>query len=251
MANVGKNIRILRMQKQMTQDELAEKLFVSRQTISNYETGRSQPDIDTLLRISEALGTEAQAILYGTPDTLEQLNAKKRTITASFTVAALAIVYHLLTQLRKIYLPRFLMAGLGYSLALLLRPMLFLLAGWTVMQLASVLTKAHPLQSRWGKWVFRAVLAVVIIYCILVLPLCGRGLWSDWEVWQLYWSGEEFSYSRSFSIAPWWDAAVQWIVRHINGLSVLFPIAGVLLWLTRRTPSSSEPEKSETLTDTI
>ncbi|MGI6001911.1 MAG: helix-turn-helix transcriptional regulator [Candidatus Merdisoma sp.] len=41
MANVGKNIRRLRNEKRMTQDELAEKLFVSRQTISNYETGVS------------------------------------------------------------------------------------------------------------------------------------------------------------------------------------------------------------------
>ncbi len=41
MANVGKNIRRLRNEKRMTQDELAEKLFVSRQTISNYETGGS------------------------------------------------------------------------------------------------------------------------------------------------------------------------------------------------------------------
>lgn len=41
MANVGKNIRRLRTQKHMTQDELAEKLFVSRQTVSNYETGDS------------------------------------------------------------------------------------------------------------------------------------------------------------------------------------------------------------------
>ena len=41
MANVGKNIRRLRNEKRMTHDELAEKLFVSRQTISNYETGVS------------------------------------------------------------------------------------------------------------------------------------------------------------------------------------------------------------------
>ena len=53
MANVGKNIRRLRNEKRMTQDELAEKLFVSRQTISNYETGKSNPNIDMLLKIAE------------------------------------------------------------------------------------------------------------------------------------------------------------------------------------------------------
>lgn len=232
MADVGKHIRLLRTQRNMTQDELAEKLFVSRQTVSNYETGRSQPDIDTLLRIAEALEVEAQAILYGTADTEAQLSAKKRAIAASFATAGLAIVYHLLTQLRKVYIRRFLLAGLGYSLALLLRPALFLLAGWTVMQLAGVLTKARPLQGRWAKWVFRGVLAVIILYCILVLPVCGATLWSDLEVLQLYLSGGEFEYHRAFSVTPWWDAIVLWITRHIKGLSGLFPVAGVVLWLT-------------------
>lgn len=41
MTNIGKNIRILRTEKKMTQDELAEKLFVSHQTVSNYERGGS------------------------------------------------------------------------------------------------------------------------------------------------------------------------------------------------------------------
>ena len=149
-------------------------------------------------------------------------------------------------------MPRFLLGGLGYSLMLLLRPALFLLAGWTVMQLASVLTKARPLQGRRVKWVFRGVLAVVIIYCILVLPLCGAMLWSDLEVLRLHLSGEEFSYSRSFSIAPWWDAAVMWIVRHIKGLSVLFPLAGVALWLTGgRKAAPAEKPTEEPSADTI
>lgn len=41
MANIGKNIRNMRNKNRMTQNELGEKLFVSRQTVSNYETGVS------------------------------------------------------------------------------------------------------------------------------------------------------------------------------------------------------------------
>ena len=47
MRDIGKNIRDLRTRKDMTQDELAEKLFVTRQTVSNYETGKSRPDVDS------------------------------------------------------------------------------------------------------------------------------------------------------------------------------------------------------------
>ena len=45
MRDIGKNIRQLRTAKNMTQDELAEKLFVTRQTVSNYEPGKSRPDV--------------------------------------------------------------------------------------------------------------------------------------------------------------------------------------------------------------
>lgn len=41
MAKIGRNIKEQRMKKGLSQEELAEKLYVTRQTISNYETGVS------------------------------------------------------------------------------------------------------------------------------------------------------------------------------------------------------------------
>lgn len=41
MAKIGRNIREQRMKKGLSQEELAERLYVTRQTISNYETGDS------------------------------------------------------------------------------------------------------------------------------------------------------------------------------------------------------------------
>ncbi len=42
MRDIGKNIRDLRCMRGMTQEQLAEKLFVTRQAVSSYETGVSQ-----------------------------------------------------------------------------------------------------------------------------------------------------------------------------------------------------------------
>lgn len=67
MASVGKHIRRLRTTKGLTQEQLAEKLFVTRQTVSAWETGKAQPDLETLERIAEALGTEVTEVIYGTP----------------------------------------------------------------------------------------------------------------------------------------------------------------------------------------
>ena len=55
MASVAKHIRALRNKRQLTQEELAEKLFVTRQAVSNWETAKSQPDVETLEKIAAAL----------------------------------------------------------------------------------------------------------------------------------------------------------------------------------------------------
>ena len=42
MRDIGKNLKQLREQKGLKQEQLAELLFVTRQTVSNYENGVSQ-----------------------------------------------------------------------------------------------------------------------------------------------------------------------------------------------------------------
>ena len=65
MNNVGKNIKKFREAKNMTQEQLAEKLFVTRQAVSNWENGKTQPDIDTITRISQELDVSVEEIIYG------------------------------------------------------------------------------------------------------------------------------------------------------------------------------------------
>lgn len=65
MSNIGNNIRNQRLEKGMTQEELASKIFTTRQTVSNYETGKSKPDYITLGRIAEVLEVSADSLIYG------------------------------------------------------------------------------------------------------------------------------------------------------------------------------------------
>ena len=62
---VGKNIKKHRTELNMTQEELAEKISVTRQAVSNWETEKTQPDIETLERISEVLGVTIEELIYG------------------------------------------------------------------------------------------------------------------------------------------------------------------------------------------
>ena len=65
MSDVAKNIRKYRTQRGLTQDGLAEKLHVTRQAVSNWETGKNQPDLDMLEAIALALELGVSALFGG------------------------------------------------------------------------------------------------------------------------------------------------------------------------------------------
>lgn len=60
---LNENIKAIRKSKGLSQEELAVKLNVVRQTISKWETGLSVPDADMLIRISEVLETPVSTLL--------------------------------------------------------------------------------------------------------------------------------------------------------------------------------------------
>lgn len=56
-------IKQLRTEKGMKQTELAKILKIGQATMSNWETGRSEPDYDALIEMSEIFGTSIDYIL--------------------------------------------------------------------------------------------------------------------------------------------------------------------------------------------
>ena len=63
MKKLGEQIRRLREEKGLSQEVLAEKLDVSRQTVSNWENDRATPDAYKLKQLCEILGISANGIL--------------------------------------------------------------------------------------------------------------------------------------------------------------------------------------------
>ena len=62
---LGERIKAARKQRGMTQRELAQKVGISVNSLSRYETGERQPNIETLSKIAEALGVDPVEITYG------------------------------------------------------------------------------------------------------------------------------------------------------------------------------------------
>lgn len=54
--SIGQKLRLLRKEKRMTQQELADALEIKRATVSNYEIGRRSPHLSELRRIAEYFG---------------------------------------------------------------------------------------------------------------------------------------------------------------------------------------------------
>ena len=59
----GERIRSLRIERNLTQQELADRLFVSRKTIGNWESGSCLPDISSLSALAGILGVQTYELL--------------------------------------------------------------------------------------------------------------------------------------------------------------------------------------------
>lgn len=58
-------LQVLRKSHNLSQEQLAEKLNVSRQAISKWESGQANPDINNLLKLSDIYETSTDYILTG------------------------------------------------------------------------------------------------------------------------------------------------------------------------------------------
>ena len=71
---IADRIQTLRKQSGLSQEQLAERLDVSRQAVSKWESGQSIPDVDKIIALSELFETTTDYLLKGTqpqPDTAE------------------------------------------------------------------------------------------------------------------------------------------------------------------------------------
>ena len=70
---IGDQIKKHRGELGLSQEAFAEKIYVSRQTISNWETGKNYPDINSLLRMSEIFGVTVDALLKGDVEEMKKI----------------------------------------------------------------------------------------------------------------------------------------------------------------------------------
>ena len=74
---LGKQIKIHRQKAQLTQEELANRVYVSRQTISNWENDKSYPDVNSLVLLSEIFQISLDKLIKGDIEVMKDVIQKE------------------------------------------------------------------------------------------------------------------------------------------------------------------------------
>ncbi len=90
---IGKKLKNARLQKGLTQEAVAEKIQVSRQTISNWENERSYPDIVSVVNLSNLYKISLDELLKEDKRMLEHLEESTDIVKSNKKLAATIIIH--------------------------------------------------------------------------------------------------------------------------------------------------------------
>ena len=63
--NFGEKLKFLRLEANLTQEALADRLGIKKQTISRYENSEREPNIRTAKKLADALGVSLESLVLG------------------------------------------------------------------------------------------------------------------------------------------------------------------------------------------
>lgn len=115
--------------KKLSQDQLDQILHVTRQTVSNYETGRSRPDVEMLAELAQALDADLKELLYG-PAGMEQFPRLLWRLAVGGVLTGLAAMLYFVggPWAQRLLEDRFLMHPV-YMVIFFVKPLFFILLG--------------------------------------------------------------------------------------------------------------------------
>lgn len=230
MRDIGKNIRAARVRRGLTQEELAERLHVSRQTVSNYETGRSRPDVEMLLRAAEQLGVDVQVLLYGEPLRPERRREICRLLAEGTALLVLGSGIFLLRRWAGRFLRRAFTVAPLYLTQSTAVPAFYTLLGWGVLRACGIFLGARPLAERRARPLRRAVLIFLAVWAALAAPMV---VWNICQTVHTLLRGPGSSLGWNVNSPRWWERAGIWQLYVIERFPAVFALFGASLWSTR------------------
>ncbi len=120
---IGKKLKETRRKVDLSQEQVAEKLFISRQTISNWENERSYPDIISIIKLSDLYEISLDELLKGDQKMMEHLEECTNVVESNKKLIGamiLNILLFLIMLLMATLMPdRIYMLAVDFSLAII------------------------------------------------------------------------------------------------------------------------------------
>lgn len=89
---VGDKLKEARLKKNMTQEEVAEKIFVSRQSISNWENNKTYPDIGNVIALSDLYEISLDELLKGSDNFMKHLEESTDLVKSNKKLIGIIII---------------------------------------------------------------------------------------------------------------------------------------------------------------
>ena len=97
--DIGNQIRERRQRLGLSQDELARKLYVSRVTVSHWETSKTLPDVQSMLILANLFGTTIDELVKGDVDEMREMVERSEQRTKVLAVALATVEAIVITAL--------------------------------------------------------------------------------------------------------------------------------------------------------
>ena len=138
--DIGLQIKKFREQQKISQEELALKIFVSRQTISNWETNKSCPDVKSLITLSNIFNVSLDNFIK--EDIKEMREIVEKTTIKKFNVISVVFLIELIVVAISAY-PLFSIKG---NIGIIIWLCLFAITLYTASKIEKF-KKSHDIQT--------------------------------------------------------------------------------------------------------
>ena len=214
MENIAKRLKKLRLEKRLTQDDLARRLHVTRQAVSNWETCKTVVGIEYLMKLGEIYGVSVDELLHGEwaaePEVYPQ-NQRKYMVTLTICAGAILLCSLLNATLKPMLLQRYrvFFEVWPYMTYVHLAPAVMGAAlGVAIPAIASL----HRDIRLWGRW-----RQLVMVFAVLWLIPVAMGL-IEFVGWVTYDPNSLWRWLTSFSSDVWWNLSFYGELFFLSGL---------------------------------
>mgnify|MGYP001003856169 CR=1 FL=1 len=125
---IGDKLKEARLKKNMTQEEVAEKIFVSRQSISNWENNKTYPDIGNVIALSDLYGISLDELLKGSDNFMKHLEESTDLVKSNkklIGIIILALITMIIIALFTEFMPERLNMVAIFTLSIILTGLIY------------------------------------------------------------------------------------------------------------------------------